>query len=460
MIDLTDHTTRLQLRAIRDRITESEAAHDIAQGTWRPADDFLLPKPNNKNRKQAWYRTLRQMQTLGPRVVNTKIDAAIGSVTWGGDDSEVDENLAMLDTHAIARRMATQALVDGITAGLAHEVENEEQAGTGEFRITRLGGYLQPYTDPNDVDRMTGLYQAWSHSVTRDEVMDVLTDFDDRPNKLGQHGELWTVRIYDWSDGEENATIREWRALRDPTHLAKTPTRVIENAPVPRVATLNLTNDGLPLGPILQAAPQLMALWATEARLTLSEELASFPMAVVKGDSEFEAIGAGEAIALGPEGEFAWSEPGSLAELRMQRQLRLERIREDLALPGGFLGNDSPSGEAFKEANIRFRQASETIATTIEDVLTRLVADYADLIGAEAAPVSVSPSKEYEFNERAEYVIRLFQAGVIPLDVAAREMQVYFGTWDDESLNEWIDTQTGTITVDDLRNELGALGGE
>lgn len=455
MIDVASITAQAQLRALKDRIYESETAHDLAQGTWRPSDDFLLPAPNNEVRKKAWYRALRQMQTLGPRIMRTKIDAAIGTVTWGGEDDEVDERLAMLDTHGMARRMAQQLVIDGITAGLAHEVANENGDGTGEHRITRLGGYLQPYTDPMDVDRMTGLFQAWSKNVTRDEMLSVRdNDFQDRPNR-GTHAVRWTVRIYDWSDGEQAATIREWRDLRDPTHVGGTPSETI-NAPVPRVAILNSTNDGLPLGDILQAAPQLMALWATEARLTLSEELASFPMAIVKGQAEFEAIGPGEGMALPPDGDFYWSDPGKLEEMRAQRNLRMERLREDLALPGGFLGNDSPSGEAFKEANIRFRQASEAVATAVETVLTSLVADYGDLIGTDGVPVSISPSKEYDFDTRAQWVLQLYQAGVIPLSVAAREMQPYFGTWDDESLNEWIDTQESTISVDDLRNELGA----
>lgn len=455
MIDVRSITAQAKLRALRDRIYESETAHDLAQGTWRPADDFLLPPPNNNVRKKAWYRALRQMQTLGPRVMRTKIDAAIGSVTWGGDDAEVDEQLAMLDVHALARSMTQQYLVDGITAGLAHEVADGEGNGMGEFRITRLGGYLQPYTDPNDIDRVVGLFQAWSTAHGGRTMPEVrANDFDDRPNRAGLRL-TWTVRIYDWMDGEDRATIREWRSLEDPTFVGGNPDMVAENAPVPRFAISSQTDDGLPMGDILVAAPQLMALWATEARLTLSEELASFPMAVVKGNSEFEEIGAGEAIALSGDGnsDFFWSEPGNLEELRKQRLLRMERIREDLALPGGFLGNDSPSGEAFKEANIRFRQASEGIATAIESVLTRLVADYAELIGTEGVAVSVSPSKEYDFDQRAQWVLQLYQAGIIPLDVAAKEMQPYFGTWDDDSLNEWIERQMATVSVDDLRGE-------
>ena len=449
VIDLNDVAARLQLQAIRDRIDEHEIANDIAQGTWRPADDFLLPAPGNNTRKEAWHRCLRQMQTLGPRIMGTKLAAALGSVTWGGDNAELDEDLTALDIHAIARRMGNQLVVDGITAGLAHPLLDAQGNATGETRITRLGGYLQPYTDPMDVDQVVGLYQAWSHSVTNQRIQPD-TQFDDNPSATSTS--RWTVRIYDWSDGEENASIREWRNLRDPTHVGGSPAWEIEsNAPVPRFATLGVTNDGLPIGEILQAAPQLMALWATEARLTLSEEIAAFPMPILKGGAEYDAFGPAEPIALDSDGSFEWSSPGQLEELRKQRQLRLERVREDLALPGGFLGNDSPSGEAFREANVRFRQSSSELATTLERMMTRLVMDYADLIEVEPAAVSISPSMEYEFAERAQWVIQLYGAGLVPLSVAARELQPYFGTWDDEALNEWIEQQEATVSVDDLR---------
>lgn len=437
--------------AIYDRIVESEITHDIAQGTWRPRDNYLLPGAYNDARKRAYTRALRQMQTLGPRAMHTKSDAILGAITWSGEDDAIDETLKSLDLMTFARKVIPSLVVDGIAAGMAHTTE------AGDARITRLGGYLQPYTNEYDMDQIDGLYQAWSTSVFTTEKLTSGardSDFDTNDSNYTK-AYRWTVRIYDWSDGEDNATIREWRNLSNPTMLGQNPI-VIENAPVPRLAVMQTTNDGLPIGELLQAAPSLMALWKTEANLTLVEELAAFPMLAVKGTGNLEAIGPAEPIALDADGDAYWMEPGNLNELRAQRAIRAERIREDLALPGGFLGNDSPSGEAFKEANIRFRQNARGYAEAIGDLLTRLVADYAALTNVQPETVHVTPTAEYDFAEKAQWTIALYEKGVIPLNVAAREIQSYYGHWDDEELNDWIERQTATVSVADLRTALAA----
>jgi len=452
-IDLNTTAARQQLQAIYDRIIESEIAHDIAQGTWRPRDDYLLPGTTQNVRKRAYRRALRQLQTLGPRIMHTKRAAIVGSLQWGGDDNMVDERLRALKLRDLATRLADGLIIDGLAAGMAHLDEN------GQPRITRLGGYLQPYTDPTNMDVITGLYQAWSTSVfTSEKLTSGARDSDFDTNDTNyQRAYTWTVRIYDWSDGEQNATIREWRNLNNPTHLGL-PSEEIENAPIPRIAIANQTDDGLPLGELLQAVPSLMALWKTEANMTLVEELASFPMLVVKG-GEVEAVGPAEPVVLDADGDVKWLEPGQMEQIRAQRHLRMERIREDLALPGGFIGNDSPSGEAFREANVRFRQNAGDYAMRLTDLLTELVADYSALTNITPQTVSITPTAEYDFADKAQWALSLYQAGIIPLQVAAREMQQYFGHWDDESLEEWLDEQTGTITVDDLRRDLGAIGG-
>lgn len=452
MIDLTTTIAREQLMAIYDRIVESEITHDLAQGTWRPRDDYLLPAAHNQARKRAYTRALRQMQTLGPRIMHTKADAILGAITWSGEDEAVDEMLTSLDLLGFARKLLPSLLVDGIAAGMAHTMDD------GETRITRLGGYLQPYVNEYDMDQIDGLYQAWSTSVFTSEKLTSGTrdsDFDTNDSNFTR-SYRWTVRIYDWSDGEENATIREWRNLSNPTFLGATPT-TIENAPVPRLAIAQTTNDGLPIGEMLQAAPSLMALWKTEANLTLVEELAAFPMLAIKGNGNVEAIGPAEPIALDADGDAYWMEPGNLDQLRAQRAIRMERIREDLALPGGFIGNDSPSGEAFKEANIRFRQNARGYSEALSTVLTKLLVDYAALTGIQPETVFVTPTVEYDFAEKAQWTISLYEKGIIPLDIAAREMQAYYGHWDDQELQEWLARQSSTISAAGLR---AALAGD
>lgn len=452
-IDLNEILKRLQLRALTDRITTTEEALDIAQGLWLPDDDLLLPKPANAARQKAWDRAKRQMQSLGPRIMETKMNSILGDVTWGGDSQALDARLEDVDLRSLAARLLPPYLVTGVMAGLAHTIPGDTTP-----RITRLGGYLEPYTHPDDVDLITGLYQAWQ--TTREVTTGSM--YADQSNAFGDGAQVrrylsrWTVRVWDWSDGP--TVMREWTNLKDPSFLGMNPD-VLENAPTPRFRVRRMSHDGLPLGEVMSATPQLKALWATEARLLLSEELAAFPQLKVKGEwDDGNVIGPGEPLVVDKDGDAEWMSPGALDELRQQKGSRSERVRDDLSLPGGFLGGQTPSGEAFKEANIRFRQNAEGYARDGSGLLTELVDDYAALVGAKPVPVSISPSKSYDEAARVQTIINLYDKNLLPLQVAANELQPFFPTWSDSELQLWVDAQTARVSVADFNN-LTASGG-
>lgn len=446
-IDLNEILKRLQLRALTDRIITTEQALDVAQGLWLPEDDLLLPKPANNARRKAWDRAKRQMQTLGPRILETKLSAILGDVTWGGRSAKLDERLATLGLRSLASRLISPYLVTGVMAGIAHTIP-----GSSQPRITRLGGYLEPYTHPDDVDLITGLYQAWqtTREVTTGSLYADQTGAFNDGQQVKRYLTRWTVRVWDWSDGA--TVMREWTNLRDPSYLGMNPD-IVPNAPTPRFRVRRMSHDGLPLGEIMTALPQLMALWATEARLLLSEELAAFPMLKVLGEWDANnVIGPAEPIVVDKDGNAEWMSPGALQELREQHTLRKERIRDDLSLPGGFLGGQTPSGEAFREANIRFRQNAEGYARDGSDLLTELVEDFAGLVGAEPSPVSISPSKSYDEAARTQTIINLYEKNLLPLQVAANELQPFFPTWSDQELQAWVDNQTARVSVGDFNN--------
>ena len=449
MISIAELIKRHQLRNLTTRVEEVDHALDLSHGLYVPADGDLLPRPANRNRRQAWDRALRQMQTLGPRVMETKLNAIVGDVTWGGKDDELDDDLMALDTRALANGFAHQYIVTGITGGYAH---NDER---GFARISRLGGYLEPYTHPDNVDVINGIYQAWQ--VTRDNIDRTRNAFDD--NASVRYLSRWMVRVYDWSDSAEGECVmRQWDNLTDPTKLANAPDSEDAAHPRPRYRIRTMSQDGLPIGELLMAMPQMKALWATEARLVLSEELAAFPMLKAFGPvntgnddgSDAPTVGASEVWTGGSEATLEWMQPGNLEELRLQRTLRLDRIRDDLALPGGFLGRDSPSGEALKEANVRFRQNSEGYARDISGLLSELVEDFAVLTGSTPATVAVIPSQAYDETSRVSAILQLYQANLLPLGVAATAIQPFYPQWSDDELTAWVADQTARVTLSDF----------
>lgn len=448
-IDIPTLVKRLRMRALDDRAKLKDEISDIAQGLWEPQQGTILPLAANAKRQRAYNRLVRQMQTIGPRVMEAKLNAILGSVTWGMNDDELDDRLTTLDLPGLARRAAMDYVTHGITALAATTPEGATP------RISRLGGYLEPYLNPDDRDEITGLFQAWqlgSSGPRRSDpgTTNAFNDQAERHRQLGNvAGGSWTVRIYDF----ETDTMTEWVGLRNPYEIGRTPTREETDVVMPRVLVRELSIDGLPLGEIERAAPQIKALWATEARLLLAEELSAFGMLTVTGASlpDGFAVGPGELLELPAGATAAWMMPGNLEELRMQKAGRQERLREDLSLPGGFLGNDSPSGEAFREANVRFRQNTERYATELSAVLTDAVMDFGEVVGLGETPeVVINPSKAYDEPARVQSILSQYAAGVIPLGVAVNELRVFLPSWDDESANAWVEEQSALVRPEDL----------
>jgi hypothetical protein len=454
VIDIHALVRRHQLAGVLTRIQETTDAIDLSHGLYTPKDGLLLPIAANRPRQEAHDRAKTQLQTLGTRIMETKSGAVMGEVTWGGDNDNLDDALTNLDIRSLARRLLHGYVVTGITGGYAHQDE------TNEPRISRMGGYIEPVTHPDDVDRIIGLYQAWQ--IAR-ESRDTSTPGSDTSfSAVGRVRRIlarWMVRVYDWSESADGECImRQWDNLTDPTSMAGEPDDLVENHPRPRYRVRTISQDGLALGEIATALPQLHALWATEARLTLSEELSAFPMLSAFGGVNVGGRDGTDAPVVGPsevwtgsaDSKLEWTQPGNLHELREQRILRLERIRDDLSLPGGFLGRDSPSGEALREANVRFRQNADAYARDISGLLTELVEDYAALIGVEPAEVSVIPSQAYDEPARVLTIVSLYREGLLPLDVAARSLQVFFPTWSDDELNAWVEQQMAVVSVADF----------
>lgn len=435
MVNMLALIAKFQSQNLKTRIAEHNTARDWARGRWDGNDttrDDLVPppRPGDTAGEQAWKRLRKQLQSAGPRALRAKLDAAIGTVNWGGDNKDnIDAHLKTLDLEQLAERLATDVTITGIAAVLA-----SVPAEGSEPKLTRLSGYLEPITDPDDIDSITGLFQAWPVSNPR------LT---------------WTVRVYDFIELE----MREWTGLTDPSHVGRSPSRIIPNASMPRVLIPQI-DDGLVLGEFVIALPRLQALYATEFRLTRVEEIAAFPRLFLKGKVEVENAGSPASILRGGvDSDAHFLEPGNIEQLRAQRSTRREDLRDDLALPGGFLGNDSPSGEALREANTRYYQSSRKLAQNISKLLTQGIADYCALLNmaaTETPEAVVNPNYEYMRETISSTILAEYAAGVIPLAIVARELQVFHPTWTDEELESFIATREGVV---DPASVAALLGG-
>lgn len=439
MITMQEITARLQLRNARGLINQHDYLTDLALGLWLPDNGEILPRAISKAQVAAWERVQKQLTSLGPRILERKLNSILGEVTWGGTNDILDEALTMIDLRSLARAYLQQYIITGIMAGIAIP------DGPGNRpTIRRLGGYLQAIPHPDDADIIVGLYRVIPRIMQR--TTSTTRKSESKPVS-------YDVEVYDWEDelNHDRSTYRRWSNLDDPTHLGTTPEET-PNAPRPRYRIRQRTSDGLAIGELEQLAPSLVAVMANEARQYRSEEMTSSPILRVSGSDVPEgfSIGPDMPLTLDEGGTAEWMPVGDLHELREQYGLRLERVRNDGSLPGGFLGNDSPSGEAFREANITFRQNTSGYATDTEDLLTELVEDFSDLMRIQPEPVSITPSKEHDMKERIDTTLALREKNIIPLQVAVNAIKEYYPSWSDDDANAWIEQQSATLNPDDI----------
>jgi hypothetical protein len=420
--------------AIASRAQREAELWDMASGTWNPAPGDVGPPPRTDEASQAYQRLIRLVYPVGPQVLRTRLAGVISDVTWsdaGRGGKQLDRRLEALDLYDLAAGGFTQMFVAGLTA---YSVVRRG----GDVTVARLGGYLEPLLDPDDVEVVTGLLQAWQ---TNDERRT-------RP---------WRVRIYDFQD----RVLREWIDLVDPKDaFSRPPTSETAVGYMPHIAIAYRGADGLPVSEMRQGVNLLRANYAIQLRIHRVAELHGYPVPVVVGQAEIPRDwGPGQVLAFPTgQGEFRYVYPDALAGLYELLRQNLESIREFFSLPGGSLGTQTPSGEALKEANRKFVQVSNYYAQKLSHVLSAAVRDYARAIGTDPVAVEVIPHDMGRSGEILNQVVNLYREGIIPLSVAARVAQSHVPGWSDEELREWVERQEGLATPEVVARLLG--GGE
>jgi len=337
-------------------------------------------------------------------------------------------------------------------ACVAHDTEE------GTPTITRLGGVIEPITQPSNRDNVIGLYRTWQeHQNSYLPGNQSAFDDGDSRNIVMDEGGSWSVEVWDWSEDTTGGFSKRtlWSGLADPTDLEKPPVSIDENTSRPRFRVRSWTSDGLAVGEIERSLPTIKALWATDCRLILSEELTSYPMLLalggvdVDGESKSRAVvGPGEVWTGTKDATVEWLEPGNLKELREERAMRAERVRMDVNLPGGFLGTASPSGEALKEANLSAQLSNQAYARDLSELLTEVTTDLANIANTEIGAISVSPFKQKDYLSEVQTAIKLFQEGIVPLSVTVNKVKDLYPTWSDDDATEWITSQSQIIDPD------------
>ena len=375
---------------------------------------FLLPPPQGEEGEAALQRLAGRAISTGPRCFQHIRDGVLGGVNWGGDNPTLDRGLERIDLDALAERLFERGAVSGIMVGIVAEPEGRDPT------IRRLGGYVEPINDPYDYDHTLGIAQITRVSDNR-----------------------YRVRVY---ETEENL-VREWPSVQDLGSLVAV--EPVEVPYPPRYRILQVGHDGLPSGDLYRVLPLIQSEWASQVRGDRTEEATGFPQAVISGEvlSGVEKRGPTNIIEMSADGQFKFVTPGDLAPMHAHHQMKLERLREELRLPGGSLGTQTPSGEALREAATKFVQMITRYARALQGLVDDLVEDYADAVGARPVPITIDINREYEKVAKIESIIKLWDAGLIPHAAAVREIHPFVGSMTSEEVEEFIASQRNPLVA-------------
>lgn len=420
----------IDLQMMRDRLRgitlRSEHYYDVLQwmtGGFASSYNFaaLLPPIEGEEGSRAYNRLKRLAQSLGPRAYRVKRNGTLGSLNWGEGGGDIDARLESLNLMGLANRLLERGMAQGIMAGIvAERAIMDEQGillGSGDIMISRLGGYVEPLTDAYDYDLVAGLIQIEQLS----EIINVQR--------------YYRVRLYDF----EQQTLTEWSRVTDPSAISSSGV-IFDNAPMPRYVVLETAPDGLPIGEFDNALPTLQSEWASQVRADRVEESAAFPLLTISG----EAVGASRrgvtrVIELAADGDAKYLLPGDMSQIHKHQDRKRARLRDDLSLPGEFMGADTPSGEALREARMAFTASCAMYAGALSTLLTELVADYAELVGLANPPnIAVDINRDVERESRSELILELYREGLVPRDEVVRAMSYYLPTWRAEDVEAWI----------------------
>lgn len=374
----------------------------------------LLPRPEGDAGEQALNRLARMAVSAGPTLLQQIRDGVIGDVNWGGDSNQLDKRLEELDLDVLAEKLLERGLVGGFMCGIVAQVS------PGQYVIRRLGGYVEPITDEFDYDTVRGIAQVMR----------------ERPRN-GQS--RYTVRAYDL----ETSTLREWRDVTSPDQM-RNDVEPMALEFVPRFVVLQVGADGLPVGDMQRALPLIKAEWASQVRGDRVEEATGFPQAVVKGDvlSGVDKRGPTNIIEISADGDYKFVLPGDLSQIHEHHDRKVERLYSTLRLPAGSLGGQTPSGEALREAAVKFVQMCSRYASSLSTLMTDLTADLAMAHGLEPVPVTVSIDREVARELEINTVLSLWNAELISFGAAVRAISVHVPTWPAAEVEAFIRSKT------------------
>lgn len=377
-------------------------AYEMALSTYRLKNDGSVVPYADGEGVEVFNRISSLVASMGAKITNRKLVGIVGNLSVYGADREKVPPLKEMAT-----KLARDLVVKG-SAGLAVSDEG----------VYRLGGFITPVTDANDVDKVLSIFQA----------------------QADEDGS-WIARIY------QDSLVQEWRGLRKLTDLLRYRPKEYSQT-VAFLSTYQTDDAGMPLGEMEQLLPVLKGVMAVEARIHRVSEIYGFPTVVLKGNMvDPSGKAPTQVLQVSSDGSVSYLEPADMGNLIRQKKDLISQLDEMAILPAGQrFGSEAPSGEALKEVNASFDSSLIQYASTISGLMTDAYRTcYGDV------EIVLSPNRIQDNDEKLDKAISRLEKGLLPVSFVARMIQqVYPGLTEDEAATIVDSYSSRPITFSDL----------
>lgn len=405
-------------------------AYELSTGTFRMIDNgMIVPPSSDEDSRRDFKRLSNLVGSIGPKILNRKLDGIVGGFNIGGDDVRIrqylDENY---DLRVLIEKVARDTIVKGI-GGLAVGVDSD-----GEPYVYRLGGYITKLYSDIDIDTEVGVLQI--------EQNEDLT---------------YDLRVY------EGGTVKHWTNKRNlsMTNLDN-PDHIYESGVEQVAFTIEYQVDdaNMPVGEMEQLAPLLKAIIAVESRIHRVSEIFGFPKPVIKGTIQQFENAPHNAIYVSEGGDVSYLVPASFDNLIKQKIDLLNELNEVATLPSGFVGRgNQPSGSAIREANIGFNNSIERYSRLLSRVFTNAFYVFFGAIGFNVTDfsITITPNRVVDEIVTLDKALELLDRGLLTPEYVAGLVQRLYDGIDEAMLGsilERFEQVNSLATVEDVLAEV------
>ena len=391
------------------KATKEAEAYELAVGNYKLYNNgSIVPYATNLESTQEFERISSMITSLGAKILTKKLDGIVGTVSIKGSEAIKKHIEDEYEIRSLTEKLARDLIIKG-SCGLAIGVDE-----TDTPYVYRLGGFITPIFNPDDIDRVSGILQLMQN--------DDLT---------------YDVRVF------EDNTVSEWKSVRRLQSIdIANPHHQYQNDvnSVAFYVDYSADENNVGKGEIEQIAPILKGIMAVEFRIHRISEIFGYPKMVLSGAPLQDVDNSPtNAIIMNEGGRVEFLKPAEFNQLITQHSHLLKQINELSVLPNGFVGTgNQPSGDAIRESNNAYNASLERYTSNISRLLTNAFWFLCDALGIpkDDLEITITPNKVNDYIADIDTAVALLEKGLLTPEFTVGLIRKKFPGITDEMIDE------------------------